>query len=32
LKAAGGPLCWSAAYGFPPAIKNTAAQFKDEAD
>jgi hypothetical protein len=32
LKRAGGSVCWGAAYSFPPALKNTAAMFKDKAD
>jgi hypothetical protein len=32
LKRAAGGVCWGAVYTFPPAIKNTAAQFKDKAD
>ena len=32
LKRAGGSVCWGATYSFPPALKNTAAMFKDKAD
>lgn len=32
LKRAGSPTCWGAVYSFPPALKNTAAMFKDKGD
>lgn len=32
LRRAGGSVCWGAMYTFPPALKNTAAIFKDKAD
>ena len=32
LKRNGSTVCWGATYSFPPALRNSAAIFKDKAD